>query len=140
MVDSAASSMRSQTFHFPEDMLDDLQALAARLKTHVGEVVWMAWEEAKSEMHTTIASTKGEQGFTVAAEANRNPKLVVPDSAPEVSALDGETEKRSVKLGLPGSVLDEIQAFATSRDQSLSWCVQRAYLLTRARLLSATRA
>ncbi len=43
-------------------------------------------------------------------------------------------DKRKQSLYFPGDVLQEIQAEAIRQDRSLSWVVQRAWVLARERL------
>jgi len=43
-------------------------------------------------------------------------------------------DKRKQSLHFPGDVLQEIQAEAIRQDRSLSWVVQRAWVLARERL------
>ncbi|MFT3691707.1 MAG: hypothetical protein QM831_01115 [Kofleriaceae bacterium] len=141
-IDASGDEVMKQTLYFPAPMLHEIQALADKLHVTFGSIAWAAWEAAKRDMHRTIAVVNAvddaPEEFTVAEIPHPNLHLDVPKSGPALPKLDSDATKSSAKLGMPEQTLREIQDFATSRDRSLSWVVQKAYLLTRDRLHVAT--
>jgi uncharacterized small protein (TIGR04563 family) len=138
-----------QTLYFPSTMAHEITALADKLGTSVDVIAWAAWEAAKHEMHRTISVVgRGEAvrgarpTFTLAPPSSAPPQLdiprLVPVHAKALGPLAGSDDKVGQRMALPEAMLREVTDFATSRDRSLSWTVQKAYLLTRDRLHHAT--
>lgn len=145
-----------QTLYLPCPMAREITALADKLGTSFGVIAWAAWEAAKHEMHRTICvdgpgsgdrpgngDARARPVFTVAPpSASAPPPLDVPRLVPvhakALGTLAGSDDKVGERMTLPEVMLREVTTFATSRDRSLSWTVQKAYLLTRDRLHHAT--
>jgi uncharacterized small protein (TIGR04563 family) len=148
--DDAATPMPDgQTLYFPSTMAHEITALADKLGTSFGVIAWAAWEAAKHEMHRTISvvgpgndDVRARPAFTVAPPSSAPPQLDVPRLVPvhakALGILAGSDDKVGERMMLPEAMLREVTTFATSRDRSLSWTVQTAYLLTRDRLHHAT--
>lgn len=142
----------TQSLFFPVGMADELAALARRLEVPVGTVLWAAWEHAKPVLHDT---TPGVPDYTGEEEAEDGPTTAVPGlaappfdpprgidvpaSAPPLPALAEPGGKVMLSLALPERVVIEIGALARHADRSLSWCAQKAVLLSRDRLAAARR-
>lgn len=136
-----------QGLFFPSWMAEELQAIARRLDTTIGTVAWAAWECAKDELHRTLECYSAD-GATGAARFSSAPAVVAPAAVvvprlvpvfakalPAPPASDG---KLLLRLALPARVVGELQELASSRDRSLSWVIQTAFLRVRGRMHHAT--
>lgn len=139
-----------QGLYFPAWMAEELEAIAHRLGVTGGTVAWAAWEAGKPELYRTTpivddesiaAGSNARSRFLVPPPPEPPARVVVPRLVPVFAKALPEPPKADdkvlLRLALPARVLEEVRDFATSTDRSLSWSVQRAFVLTRGRLHAA---
>jgi hypothetical protein len=129
--------------YFPKPMLDDIAALADRLRVPIGTLVWAAWEHGKPALYAEmrgLGESFEQLPARAAPPAEPPPELLVPEQAPEVPAIaSSDSTKVLARIALPERVVGEITEQARFGDRSMSWTVQKAYLLARTRLHAARR-
>ncbi|HEY0255096.1 MAG TPA: hypothetical protein VGC41_26395 [Kofleriaceae bacterium] len=130
----------TQLFYFPSRMYAEMDEVAGQLETDIGAVAWAAWEATKANLHETFPLDRDTAVATFSEAPPPYPghNITLPERAPEITGLP-VAGKMKAALRFPSQVLREIQNFATTRDRTVSWVMQKAYARTRSRLHAAAR-
>lgn len=117
--------------YFRQEVADDLRATAAREKVSAGQVLWAAWECSKRELHRTVPGCD-EEATSLEPPDPSFPELPrCSPSARDLPDLELSTTKADVKVVLPDRTAAEVMALARHTDRTLSWILERAYLVGR---------
>lgn len=117
--------------YFRQEVADDLRATAERENVSAGQVLWAAWECSKKELHRTVPGCDEEATSLEPPEPSFPELPRCSPSARDLPDLELSTTKADVKVVLPDRTAAEVMALARHTDRTLSWILERAYLVGR---------